>query len=94
MLRASGKWFWVFKKKTQEEMVSFLLGYCCTWMRGLELWQPSYAHEDSPEGKATSLRWQQEGGKNQVLDVAIESLNEPQIPSLVLPLSLVLYEMA
>lgn len=46
---AKGFWEMVLAtlKKTQEKNGSFFLGYCCTWMRGLELWQPSYAHEDS-----------------------------------------------
>lgn len=33
-------------KETQEKIVSFFLCHYCTWMRDLEQWQPSSAHED------------------------------------------------
>ena len=66
-------------KKTGKKMVPFFLGYCCTWMRGLELWQPSYAHEDSPwrQGHLTEMaagRWEEPGSC-----VDAESLHEPWI---------------
>lgn len=66
-------------KETQQKIVPFSLCHCCSWVRGLEQWQPSYAHEDfylkARLPCLTGLA--EEDGQSQVLDVGLESLNEP-----------------